>query len=502
MQMRCNSSTKSKEDDETSTSASTSPKGSLAIKKRAPKKKVTTTAATAAIKSSAPKTKIIKPMSPIVLSSNEGSNMDETGDSPIMSPVPQRMTALQGTNFRGSALPPSTVSNSERGNTQSFSMPPILSFRNNGKGKGRTELHHQQQQGGGGGSLAEFARQHDLLRHHQQEEEGRKRQRLSSMNQQYSNHQSAEFDQDAFSRSRQERQQALNHYNRSSNEAFRQPIQQRHGNDKSADSERTDQGGELLSSIMSRTSSMLPMQSALQQQNERIEQLERQLLMQQRIAASGTTIHDNKSASASAASHGHSPQVIANTLTSLNSRNGQSFLTALMNKEHTKSSLTTTQGQTATTAEDSCNYRSPNPCQVQSRVHAAMQAQLQQLQEYNQEHRRTLNVSSPPPISPTPSAVVVPKKADARGKDYGRLLSAMKELEKSNDTQSQMTQNEVAQLYNEINARQQTRQQQHQQQHQQQSINMPGESGGGGENNIAGRAKNKYPQPVRRASAA
>jgi len=428
--------------------------------------------------------------------------MDETGDSPIMSPVPQRMTALQGTNFRGSALPPSTVSNSERGNAQSFSMPPILSFRNNGKGKGRTELHHQQQGGGGGGggSLAEFARQHDLLRRHQQEEEGRKRQRLSSMNQQYSNHQSAEFDQDAFSRSRQERQQALNHYNRSSNEAFSQLIQQRHGNDKSADSERTDQGGELLS-----YSSMLPMQSALQQQNERIEQLERQLLMQQRIAACGTTIHDNKSASASAASHGHSPQVIANTLTSLNSRNGQSFLTALMNKEHTKSSLTTTQGQTATTAEDSCNYRSPNPYQVQSRVHAAMQAQLQQLQEYNQEHRRTLNVSSPPPISPTPSAVVVPKKADARGKDYGRLLSAMKELEKSNDTQikvssliSQMTQNEVAQLYNEINARQQARQQQH----QQQSINMPGESGGGGENNIAGRAKNKYPQPVRRASAA
>ena len=196
-------------------------------------------------------------------------------------------------------------------------------------------------------------------------------------------------------------------------------------------------------------------------------------------------------------------QVIANAL---NSRNDYAYLTALMTNEHTMADMARQRGQLQGTENNS--IRSPPP--GRSRVHAAMQSQLQRHQEYSQATHPTHNFSSQSP--PTEASRVGGFNiSTSRGTpsmlDYTKLLSQIKQLEKSQSSQgvvpsttttasgggmkvssliSQLSQNEVAQL-----------RLMHDSLRQQQSASGVSEA-----HNTDEHSKRKYPRSVRRASAA
>ena len=198
------------------------------------------------------------------------------------------------------------------------------------------------------------------------------------------------------------------------------------------------------------------------------------------------------------------PQVIAKAL---KSRNDHAYLTALTTNEHTKADMAHQRGQLQHTEKNS--IRSPPP--GRSRVHAAMQSQLQRHQEYSQATRPTHNFSSQSPPTETSRvggySISTPRQGTPSMLDYTTLLSQMKQLEKSDQSSqgvvsstttasgggmkvssliSQLSQNEVAQL-----------RLMHDSLRQQQSA-----SGVSGAHNTDEHGKRKYPRSVRRASAA
>ena len=198
------------------------------------------------------------------------------------------------------------------------------------------------------------------------------------------------------------------------------------------------------------------------------------------------------------------PQVIAKAL---KSRNDHVYLTALTTNEHTKADMAHQRGQLQRTEKNS--IRSPPP--GRSRVHAAMQSQLQRHQEYSQATRPTHNFSSQSPPTETSRvggySISTPRQGTPSMLDYTTLLSQMKQLEKSDQSSqgvvsstttasgggmkvssliSQLSQNEVAQL-----------RLMHDSLRQQQSA-----SGVSGAHNTDEHGKRKYPRSVRRASAA
>lgn len=181
------------------------------------------------------------------------------------------------------------------------------------------------------------------------------------------------------------------------------------------------------------------------------------------------------------------PLVIVNALNALTSCSDQALLTAMMNKEHSKDKGSVPQGGSGSGVAEGTAVTS---YQVQSRVHAAMQAQLRQLEEYNREKHNT-NMDS----------------SNVQDATHAAMLAQMRQLEKMNNARvagmatrlgtamkgplmsNQMSQTGVAQLYNEINARQQP-------QH--------GDSSATGVSaaHSDGHSKRKHPRTVRRAWAA
>lgn len=200
------------------------------------------------------------------------------------------------------------------------------------------------------------------------------------------------------------------------------------------------------------------------------------------------------------------PLVINNALNALKACNDQALLTALMTKEHINSSS----GRKAPHTELS-TY------QVQSRVHAAMEAQLQQLVEYNKDqHYNNANATSSSTLASSSQQgsstqqhqsderrsvqKSTPNIPPPRVQDsvHAAMLAQMKRLDKSNrqrlvgmssgrkassnaSKNPMMSQSNVAQLYNHINN---TRQR------------------GNGAQSGEQRTERKYPRAVRRASAA
>lgn len=171
------------------------------------------------------------------------------------------------------------------------------------------------------------------------------------------------------------------------------------------------------------------------------------------------------------------PLVINNALNALKACNDQALLTALMTKEHNNNSS----GRKAPHTELS-TY------QVQSRVHAAMEAQLQQLVEYNKDqHYNNANATSSSTLASSSSQQgstqqhqrderrsvqkSTPNIPPPRVQDsvHAAMLAQMKRLDKSNrqrlvgmssgmkasssnaSKNPMMSQSNVAQLYNHIN---------------------------------------------------
>lgn len=208
------------------------------------------------------------------------------------------------------------------------------------------------------------------------------------------------------------------------------------------------------------------------------------------------------------------PHIIANALDALKSCNEEAYLTALMNKEHdSKAKSLQPQGNSSA---------SPplNTYQVQSRVHAAMEAQLRQLEQYNRERQNSMaaeNISLSS-SSPQDNTTTAPQHSHAL------MVEKMKQLNKVNSQQQegmggntsglgaglkgtmplgtakvhglkcvipQSTYGTVARLYNEINAMNQQQQQQGGEATGNQS-SQHGQQGG----------QRKFFRAVRRASAA
>eukprot|EP00579_Thalassiosira_antarctica_P005667 CAMPEP_0201880834 /NCGR_PEP_ID=MMETSP0902-20130614/11315_1 /ASSEMBLY_ACC=CAM_ASM_000551 /TAXON_ID=420261 /ORGANISM="Thalassiosira antarctica, Strain CCMP982" /LENGTH=659 /DNA_ID=CAMNT_0048408915 /DNA_START=177 /DNA_END=2156 /DNA_ORIENTATION=+ len=203
------------------------------------------------------------------------------------------------------------------------------------------------------------------------------------------------------------------------------------------------------------------------------------------------------------------PLVIANALNALKTCNDQ----ALTSKEHTKAI------NKSISMVSSQEKGMPSSYQVQSRVHAAMKAQLSQLsqlEEYSNENYSRINTTSALAAQRGTSS-----QADTQGDSAGRsvestqrltlssrvqdtihvaMLGQMRQFEKSSHQRATgtiigmkatgmngnpMSQGNVAQLHNEINTRHQ--------QHQRDPNHVP--SGGQ-------RYERMYPRAARRASAA
>lgn len=221
---------------------------------------------------------------------------------------------------------------------------------------------------------------------------------------------------------------------------------------------------------------------------------------------------------ASSRNHHH---IIANALDALKSCNEEAYLTAVMNKEHDAKakSLRPQSNSSSNTATTPLNTY-----QVQSRVHAAMEAQLRQLEGYNRERQNSMaaeNISMNNRSSPQDSTSAVPHQhshalmtekmkqmnkinsqqqhAGMGGNAGGRstvdgLKGTMQPVAKANnlkDAIPQSTYGTVARLYNEINAM-----------NQQQQGGVAGK-----QNSQSGMSSQQGPQrkffrAVRRASAA
>jgi len=186
------------------------------------------------------------------------------------------------------------------------------------------------------------------------------------------------------------------------------------------------------------------------------------------------------------------PLAIANAMSALESCSDQALLSALIAKENSHGTSLTPQGS------GSSSTPAKSPYQIQCRVHAAMQAQLRQLNEYNQENHNTVtNMDSSSNAHEDLSRATMlaqirhlEKMNNARVAkmgNKGRVGTTMKAPLLMNG--GQISQNQVAQLYNEIAARQQ-------QQH------VASSASGVSTTHSGGRLKKKYPRGVRRASAA
>lgn len=185
------------------------------------------------------------------------------------------------------------------------------------------------------------------------------------------------------------------------------------------------------------------------------------------------------------------PLAIANAMSALESCSDEALLSALITKENSHGNSLTPQGS------GSSSTPAKSPYQIQCRVHAAMQAQLRQLNEYNQEnHNTATNMDSSSNVHEDLSRAA--------------MLAQMRHLEKMNNARvakmgnngqvgttmkapllmngGQISQNQVAQLYNEIAARQQ--------QH------VVSSASGVSTTHSGGRPKKMHPRGVRRASAA
>jgi hypothetical protein len=211
------------------------------------------------------------------------------------------------------------------------------------------------------------------------------------------------------------------------------------------------------------------------------------------------------------------PHVIANALDALKSCNEEAYLTALMNKEHdSKAKSMQSQSNSSTTPP-------LNTYQVQSRVHAAMEAQLRQLEEYNRERQNSMAAENITMSSSSPQD----NTTTAPQHSHALMVEKMKQLNKVNSQQQegmggntsgfgmglgaglkgtmplgttkvhdlkgvipQSTYGTVARLYNEINA-----------------MNQQQQQGGGASGNQSSQhgqqgGQRKFFRAVRRASAA
>lgn len=164
-------------------------------------------------------------------------------------------------------------------------------------------------------------------------------------------------------------------------------------------------------------------------------------------------------------SRNHS-KVIANALDALKSYNDRALLTAMMTKEHNRKASSSSPANVEGGGGGDISTH-----QVQSRVHAAMQAQLRQLEEYSAEQyertspsegggrgahdmgRRHNNAPSPRPHVQDPVHVAMLAQMRRLDKSNYQRLAGLKKA--SGDGSPMSSQRNVAQLYNEINARQQ-----------------------------------------------
>ena len=217
------------------------------------------------------------------------------------------------------------------------------------------------------------------------------------------------------------------------------------------------------------------------------------------------------------------PLVISNALKALKSCNDQAFLTAMLSKkekEHTAKLAKHSNSNSVALP----HHQQESSYQVQSRVHAAMQAQLRQLEEYSNEHysySRTKMTSTL--AAATQQGGVTPGSGSGTGgmlssagvenPVHAAMLAQMRQLEESKhqrliagvtkatstqmSSSNTMSQGNVAQLYNEMNV---MRQQQH--------LHDSGVSSSVANNNASppgageSRSQRKRSMSVRRASAA
>eukprot|EP00579_Thalassiosira_antarctica_P029238 CAMPEP_0202003612 /NCGR_PEP_ID=MMETSP0905-20130828/9147_1 /ASSEMBLY_ACC=CAM_ASM_000554 /TAXON_ID=420261 /ORGANISM="Thalassiosira antarctica, Strain CCMP982" /LENGTH=850 /DNA_ID=CAMNT_0048560781 /DNA_START=93 /DNA_END=2645 /DNA_ORIENTATION=+ len=218
-------------------------------------------------------------------------------------------------------------------------------------------------------------------------------------------------------------------------------------------------------SPMQQQSSMQP-QSSMQQQHRsrRRSNIDQAITIQQLLGVN----------TSSSRSH---PLVIANALKALKSCNDQAFLTALMSKK-----------EQAAKANGSNSMALPHrqqerPYQGQSRVHVAMQAQLRQLEEYSNEHYSRTKMTSALAAATQRGGVTQGSGSGGTGRSVesstqsvilsaagveNAMLAQMRQLEESKyqrliagqmGSSNTMSQGNVAQLYNEINAMRQQQQQ-------------------------------------------
>lgn len=172
------------------------------------------------------------------------------------------------------------------------------------------------------------------------------------------------------------------------------------------------------------------------------------------------------------------PLVIANALKALKSCNDQAFLTALMSKKEHAAKANGSNSMAL------LHRQQESPYQGQSRVHAAMQAQLRQLEEYSNEHYSRTNMTSALAVATQRGGVTQGTGSGGTGRIVesatqssilsaagveNAMLAQMRQLEESKyqrliagqmGSSNTMSQGNVAQLYNEINAMRQQQQQQ------------------------------------------
>ncbi|KAL9184807.1 hypothetical protein ACHAXT_002584 [Thalassiosira profunda] len=185
--------------------------------------------------------------------------------------------------------------------------------------------------------------------------------------------------------------------------------------------------------------------------------------------------------------------IIANALDALKACNDQALLAALVIQEHGKAAP-----KTSSAAEEANDLEGPSTYQVQGRVHAAMQAQLRQLEEYTAEnYNRIHGTQAETPMETAAVAEVLPPAAPANtalaeaeaqrhahGAVHDNILRAamLQRTKKLKGYAPALSQGGVARLYHQING--------------------GGQQSGDGANAPASPPRERRHRAVRRASAA